>query len=450
MLVDEPLERTVLGTIIAEKINILELPLSLDDFNRELHKNLYSAIRKLALEAKQIDPLLLKGEGIERNELFLIINQASFQPYLADHIERLTKLTFLRKLRYFGHQVVNLSEEITADKNKILDETLSMAAELSETITQKDEYSGFDIIEIFEASQERRQRGEDLGLLTGFKRIDEITKGFKGGQLIVVAGRAKMGKTIWCCNLTLSCLKQRKAALYYSFEMRPDELADRFISMLSGVPLEQLETGFTDDATTRAREKLFTDNLVVVAGRTLEINELKIKTRKIIHRLEKAKKVLGLVIVDLLTHVRTDKKERRELEVAAVSRELKVLAQELDVPVVAVSQLNRAVEFRQSPRPKISDLRESGAIEQDADKIFLLYRPEYYLTQKPESELTPGEKELLKKVAGTCEINIAAQRQGTNGIVFVQFDGKCARFRPLVATERVQKAFGAEIVEGPF
>ena len=144
--------------------------------------------------------------------------------------------------------------------------------------------------------------------------------------------------------------------------------------------------------------------------------------------MEKKGQTMGLIVVDLLTHVKTDRKESRHLEVAEVSRELKLLAQELDVPVVAVSQLNREVEHRNNQRPRISDLRESGNIEQDADKILLLYRPEYYLSQKPYQDLTKEEELILKEMKGKCEINVAAQRQGTNGIIELEFDGKCVRF----------------------
>lgn len=255
-----------------------------------------------------------------------------------------------------------------------------------------------------------------------------------------------MGKTILVCNLALSALAQGRAVLFASFELRADELADRFISMLSGVALKKLESGYLDDATTKAKEQLYHDRLAVICGKSFDIYEFKARVRQIKQRYERQDQELGLIVVDLLTHLKAPGKERRELEVAMISRELKILSQEVDVPVVGVSQLNRAVEFRNNPRPKISDLRESGSLEQDADKILLLYRPEYYLTQKPESERTAEENERLKKVGGKCELNVAAQRQGSNGVVYLQFDGKCTRFRPLSKTQQVAQAFDADII----
>jgi replicative DNA helicase len=392
---------------------------------------------------------MLKTEGIKAGITLDAVNNGGFAGQLPHHIAELKKLTHRRKIKRIGQQYIEIADSANSDTSisELTDGALSLTELLSENAKAKEELTGIDLVELFEKTMMRREKGEDKGLLTGFPDLDNLTGGFKGGQLIVIAGRAKMGKSILCANLALSTLKQKLAVLFFSFEMRADELADRFISMLSGVPLSKLETGYLDDATTRAKEKLNTADLLTITGKSFGIMELKARAKVIKQRFDKGDKALGLIIVDLLTHVRAPSKERRELEVAAVTRELKVLAQELDIPVVAVSQLNRALEHRPNPRPKISDLRESGAIEQDADKILLIYRPEYYLTQKPADELTKDEEALLKKLAGTCELNVAAQRQGTNGIVTLQFDGKCTRFRPLSVTKQLQQAFGAEIVE---
>ncbi len=247
----------------------------------------------------------------------------------------------------------------------------------------------------------------------------------------------------------MSVLDQGKAVVFASFELSAGELVDRFISMLSGVPLRKLETGYIDDETTKAKERLHNDDLIVLTGRSFGVLELRARIRQLKQRLLRQDKDLGLVIVDLLTNLKAPAKERRDLEVGFISRELKVLAQELDVTVVAVSQLNRAVEYRENPRPRISDLRESGAIEQDADKILLIFRPEFYLAQKPAHELSDGEKEALERVRGKCELIVAAQRQGPSGVAWLLFDGACARFRPLARTvEHVQEELNTGIVDG--
>jgi len=376
----------------------------------------------------------VKAAGVNAKLVLEIAGKAAPVYALESHINRLKALSFRRRLRESGQKLEIIANEADAETPALLDKAMSIVSELEDTVESKDELTGKELVEVFEDHQIQRGKGESSGLGSGFSDLDNLTNGFKGGQLILIAGRPKMGKTILACNFSLSALDQGKAVLFASFELRADELADRFVSMLSGVPLTKLETGYGDDKTTEAKERLYHDRLIVVTGRSFNVLEFKARTKKLKQRLERRDEELGLIVVDLLTHLKAPGKERRELEVAFVSRELKVLAQELDVPIVAVSQLNRSLEHRPVPRPQIADLRESGSLEQDADKILLLYRPEYYLTQKAEQDMSPSEIDTLSKVRGKCELNVAAQRQGKNGIVWLQFDGECTRFRSLSGT----------------
>ena len=289
-----------------------------------------------------------------------------------------------------------------------------------------DEITGPGLAKLFESHQKQRKAGTKVGIHTGLCDLDRLTGGFLGGQLVIVAGRPKMGKSIAAATFALSAIDQGAAVLFASFELRADELADRLVSMQSGVPLSDIALGCTNEATQEAAAKL-SDDLIIITGRSFGLEELCTRCK----RIKSQRANLGLVVVDLLTHLKTRAKERRELEVATISRRLKVLAQELDVPVVAVSQLSLEVERRKTHRPTMTDLRESGALEQDADKVLLLYRREYYLNQVPEKDRTATERTQLKECQGRCEINVAAQRQGTNGVIYVQFDGACVRLRPL-------------------
>ena len=438
------LEKAILGAIIMDAIPPGELDISDSDFLDSRNRELFVVIKNLADNEKPFDPISLKTSGVNAGLISQMMSGASVID-IEVYTKQLRDLAFRRRLANAAHDLTSLAEETEVEIPEILDKSMAIVADLENTVESKDELTGKDLVEIFENNQISRQKGEIKGLSTGFSDLDDLVISFKGGQLIVIAGRPKMGKTILACNLALSTLEQHKAVLFASFELRADELVDRFISMLSGVPLNRLSQGYVDDSTTEAKETLHNERLIAVTGRSFNVMEFKARTKKLQKRLERKDEELGLVIVDLLTHLRAPTKERRELEVAFVSRELKILSQEIDVPVVAVSQLNRGVEHRPNPRPKISDLRESGSIEQDADKIILLYRPEYYLTQKPESELNLEEKNLLAKVRGLCEVNVAAQRQGKNGICHLQFDGDCTRFRPASMTQRIQVAFDASI-----
>jgi len=427
------LERKVLGTIIEENIDqgLFDYKLKEDDFFFPENKDLFRAIKIVTHNENPIDMDFLKKEGIPAWQISEAMQYNSFKHNLKPNVEELKDLSSRRAMKRGSREIIEVCDEAGSDKTReqLLEFAISQFTKLEERETPSNEVTGFDMSQIFDDMQDKINRGEDLGIMTGFKDMDAITKGFRGGQLIVIAGRPKMSKSCLAANFALSTIDRGYGCLFFSFELRADEMVHRFMSMISGVPLNKLYEGYRGEETDAAKDKLFTDLLTLITGRTFTISELKVRAKSVKNKMAKKGQKMGMIIVDLLTHVKSDRKENRQQEVAEVSRELKLLAQELDVPVVAVSQLNRDLEHRNNPRPKISDLRESGSIEQDADKILLMYRPEYYLSQKPFQDLTKEEADILHDMKGKCEINIAAQRQGTNGIVELEFDGKCVRFR---------------------
>jgi replicative DNA helicase len=260
---------------------------------------------------------------------------------------------------------------------------------------------------------------------TGFHRLDRMTAGLKGSELIIVAGRPGMGKTAFALNVALNgCAARGEAVAVFSLEMAKEELARRLLCSEARVDGGRMRTGMlsrddwtrlTSAAGTLTNLKLFIDDTPAIS-----ITELRGKARRL-----KSEHGLGLVVIDYLQLMRAGSKvESREKEISEISRSLKALAKELDIPVMALSQLNRGVETRagKDKRPQMADLRESGAIEQDADVILFIYREEFYNRDDPE-------------LRGLAEIIIGKQRAGPVGIVKCRFFHEYTRFENLADDE---------------
>lgn len=276
-----------------------------------------------------------------------------------------------------------------------------------------------DLIGEVEAALERRKGGDGVpGLRTGLERLDRITTGLHPGDLAVIGGRPSMGKTSLALNIAEHCaLHQGKRAVVFSMEMPASQLVQRMQASIARVPFEALRTGRLHD--------LDWDNIVQAGGRLrrapieidetggLSPNQLRARARR-----RAAKGDLGLIVVDYLQLMQVPgTRENRTNEISEISRSLKALAKELAVPVIALSQLNRGLEQRDNKRPRMSDLRESGGIEQDADLIVFVYRDEVYSEQSPDR--------------GTAELIIAKQRNGPLGTVRTAFLGPFLTFANL-------------------
>ncbi|MGB2987100.1 MAG: replicative DNA helicase [Phycisphaerae bacterium] len=260
-------------------------------------------------------------------------------------------------------------------------------------------------------------RGVCTGLATGFTQLDEYTSGFQPGDLIVVAGRPSMGKTALGLAMAQHMgLHDHKPVLFFSMEMSIDQLAQRMVSSYTGIDAQKLRRRQIDKHGEEMRRLL--DACAVFEQAPLFVDdtpgmtamELRSKARRL-----KQKHDVQAVFVDYLQLMYTPRAENRQVEIATISRGLKSLARELNIPVIALAQLNRMPEGRHDKRPLMSDLRESGAIEQDADVVLLIHREEYY---KPEDESVKGQAELI----------IAKQRNGPTGSVTLHFDKKITRF----------------------
>lgn len=264
--------------------------------------------------------------------------------------------------------------------------------------------------------------GEDcavIGLETGLTDIDELTTGLQGGDLVIIAGRPSMGKTALAINFAEhACVNLNQHVQVFSFEMSAQQLTNRMLASTSGINSQRLWTGRIYeqewDNLSAGIGKLNQANIHIDEDATLTVGDIKARAR----RLHREVGGLKLIVIDYLQLISTKNSGNRAEDLSEISRELKRLAKELDVPVVALSQLSRSVEGRPNKRPIMSDIRESGAIEQDADVIMFVYRDEYY-------NLDSSDK-------GTAEINIAKQRNGPVGVVRAVFDANLTKFKNYV------------------
>ena len=279
---------------------------------------------------------------------------------------------------------------------------------------------------VYSNIQESNESGESLvGVSTGFTEIDEITLGFQRSDLIIIAGRPSMGKTALAFNIAENVARETdKTVLIFSMEMSAEQVVRRFISSIANIDLQRLMRGQLQDSDWEGIDKalsvLSSKNILLDDTPALSPSELRSRAR----RIKRENKDLAMIIVDYIGLMQVHgKSDNRVAEISEISRSLKALAKELEVPIVALSQLNRAVESRPNKRPILADLRDSGAIEQDADVIAFLYRHEYY-----------DKNDLENK--GKAEINIAKQRNGPTRATSLAFRDSVAKFENLAREER--------------
>jgi replicative DNA helicase len=267
------------------------------------------------------------------------------------------------------------------------------------------------------------------GLPTGYSEFDEMTSGLQGGDLVIIAGRPSMGKTSFAMNIAeYASLKQQSPVAVFSMEMPGEQLSLRLLSSLGRINQQRLRTGRLEDDDwprfTSAVSMLSDAQLFIDDSPALSPGDVRARAR----RLMREHKQLGLIVVDYLQLMQVPgSSENRTTEISEISRSLKALAKELSVPVIALSQLNRSLEQRPNKRPVMSDLRESGAIEQDADLICFIYRDEVYNEDSPDK--------------GTAEIIIAKQRNGPIGTLRLTFLGQYTRFENYVPEVYSNEAF---------
>ncbi len=429
---DESAERSVLGTMLADPENIptvLEY-LSEEDFYVEEHKLLFSIILKLWQEhGNNWDDVVLREyirkEGLEErlpyDWIVGIYEEAAPLSTLETACRIVKEKSGLRAILELSLSLIKDVRELQ-DFNTVIESAQTKIFEISEKTTVTHYHHIRDIAREVIQMIETFSKTERLvtGLSSGFSELDMMTTGFHPADLIILAARPGMGKTSFMLSvISHIALNEEKPVAIFSLEMSKEQLVLRLLSSLAEIPLQKLRSGYITDSD---RDKLLSTALslskceiYIDDSPSLTTTELRVKARKL-----KKEKEVSFVAIDYLQLLRTPlRKSSRQEEVAEISRNLKALAKELSIPVLALAQLSRQVEQRSDRRPQLADLRESGQIEQDADLIIFIHRPEYYRKNPP------------PEIKGIAELIIAKQRQGPTGIVKTAFIQDYARFAPL-------------------
>ncbi len=423
-------ERVILGAILLDNALISQAveQLKADDFYSPNHRRIFNAMLSLFERGERIDPILI-GEELKKDGsidsiggVATITNLTYGLPHFSDifdYAKVVKDKSLTRSLIKVCNQVTSEALAEEDDAAVILDHAEQMIFALADERTREGFAHVQPIAETVLAKIQdyaKRETHALTGLATGFREIDQMTSGLQRTDLIIIAARPSMGKTALCLTLAQNAAIQEKAVVaVFSLEMSKEQLVMRMLSSEARVDAHRFRTGYltreewqrlAESIGTLSEAKIFIDDTPGIS-----VMEMRAKTR----RLAAEQKQLDLVVVDYLQLMSGSRRsESRQQEVSQISRELKGLAKELNVPVVALSQLSRAPEARNPPRPMMSDLRESGSIEQDADVVAFIYRDDYY---KPTEEN-----------AGIAEILISKQRNGPTGTVKLAFLKEFTRF----------------------
>jgi replicative DNA helicase len=377
----------------------------------------------LTNELRKIDQLDSIGGASYLASLIDSVPTAANIEYYAKIVK---EKAILRKLIQTSTEIITQSYQDRGDVEGFLDEAERAIFEISEKRVKPSFYSIRDIVKESFKTLERLFEKKELvtGVPSGFKELDRLTAGFHASDLIIVAGRPSMGKTALCLNISqYAAIEKRIPVAIFSLEMSKEQLVIRMLCSEAQVEGTRLRTGFLTESDwpklTLAAGNLSDAPIFIDDSAAISILELRAKARRL-----KGEHGLGMLIIDYLQLMKgRTKVESRQQEISEISRSLKALAKELNIPVIAVSQLSRKTEERTGNRPQLSDLRESGAIEQDADLILFLYRDEVY----NRSEDNPNK--------GKAELIIGKQRNGPIGKIELAFLDKFTTFKELYKGE---------------
>lgn len=407
-------------------------------FYDERNKYLFEAINDLHKESIPVDARTLKDELEKKKKL----NAVGGMEYISevidsvitsanlDHYLKIVKEHALRR-----NLINKATEIITAaydeeDLNSLVDEAEKSILNVVKARTVSD---FVPINEILRRAQEKlealaKNKKPITGVETGFYDFDKITTGFQGGELIILAARPGMGKTALALNMaTYAATTSKKAVAVFNLEMSAEMLVNRMLSSMGGIDAYKLQTGQMQERDWKryneAMSQLADTNMYIEDNAGVTAAEIRAKCR----RLANSKEGLGLVIIDYLQLVSSGNRriESRQVEVSEISRSLKTMALELDVPVIALSQLSRNAEKRESNMPMLADLRESGSLEQDADMVLFINRKDYYDAKKDQKEkIVPAE------------LVIAKHRKGSLGTIDLMFELNMSSFRNVLKENR--------------
>lgn len=421
MLYPECLRETIESGIVA------------DDFYLEKHKNIFHIMESMYENREKVDAVSLSTK-LKDFDYFEKVGGLDYLMKLTEAtVSSVNNKEYIRiiKNKSISRQIIKAGEEIASDgydASTSVDDVLAIAEKKISDITRNKSDTDFKPgSEIFDEAVEKietiQKAGSAItGVKTYFGDLDNLTAGFQKGDLIILAARPSMGKTALALNFALNAAQSAQGAIaLFSLEMPCEQLAMRMLSAKAKVPGEKLRKGMVSaedwEKLKEANQELKMQKFFIDDTPGIKINDMMNNCRKL-----KNENGLYLVIVDYIQLISTNgKSESRQQEVAEISRKLKAMARELNVPVIALSQLSRSVESRNDKKPMLSDLRESGSLEQDADMVLFIYREEYY---KHEEQKSHDESEVV-------ELNIAKHRNGPTGLVNLVFEKELSAFYPM-------------------
>ncbi len=438
------IERAVLSSILfnPEEIEDVLGVLKAKDFYLPAHQKIFEVMVKLHNDDMPIDEEFIRkrvdSKDVDDSILLEILSANPITNTLA-YVKEIKDGSIKRELTTLATTIkkVSLEEEVSA--NDALDVVQSELYKIS-TDSATSELKDMEVItdDTLSYIKKMKEMGNKylIGETTGFYDLDKRTTGFNEGDLIIIAARPAMGKTALVLNMVLANIEAKKGVIFFSLEMPAEQLMLRILSAKTSIPLQNLRKGDMDDNQwsnlTTAFEDLSSKKLFVDDGGSININQLRARVRKLAQNQDNN---ISLVVIDYLQLMQGTENKDRHQEVSDISRGLKMLAREMKIPIIALSQLNRGLENRPDKRPMLSDLRESGAIEQDADIIMFVYRDDVYKerdeARKEKEAKDKGEEyksTFVNKAVEEAEIIIGKQRNGPIGTVKLDFQKQYTRF----------------------
>ena len=431
-------EQSVLGAILIENDAIDKVAGILDptgdDFYRDVHRKIFGAMISLGKkENEPIDlitlPAILKNMGILESVggisyLAALVESTPTAANIVYYAKIVREKSLLRKLINSSTEIVTRCYDGGEKIDDLLDDAEKIIFEVAQDKTKRSVYHIKDLIrDTFTTIENISGReGHVTGIPTGFDKLDELTAGLQPSDLIVIAGRPSMGKTAFCLNIAQNAAEAGNPVVIFSLEMSKEQLIQRLLASRAKVDLYRLRSGkLRDEDWTRlttAVGGLHEAPIFIDDTPAQSVLEIKAKARRLAKQ-----DGIKLVIVDYLQLMRGRRADNREQEISDISRSLKAMAKELNVPVIALSQLSRMAERREENRPQLADLRESGAIEQDADVVGFVYRKELYMSCKCPEESKKANTCTCEKsrVARDAEIILAKQRNGPTDTIYLTF-----------------------------
>lgn len=427
-------EQSVIGSMLIDKNAIVKVSekLNEEDFYRDGHKVIYRSILELFKEDSAVD-ILTVLEYLKSNDLLEraggvtyvteLSNSVATTANLPSYIKIVEEKSLLRKLIKASTAIIEDSYNKQGNVENVLDQAEKKIFDIAEKKTSNDFESIKDVLGrgLEEIERLFNDQGSITGVGSGFIDLDAKTSGFQKGDMILIAARPSMGKTTFALNIAEhAALREGKSVVIFSLEMSKEQLAYKLLCSEANVDLVKLRTGTLEDkdweSIAKAAGPLGNSKIYIDDTAGVSVMEMRSKCRRL-----KIEYGIDLILIDYLQLMSGSSTDNRQQEVSEISRSIKALAKEMECPVIALSQLSRAPEQRADHRPMLSDLRESGSIEQDADLVMFLYRDEYY------------NKETEEKNVAECIV--AKQRNGPVGTVKLAFLGQLSKFGNLDITQ---------------